>query len=368
MPSSGMTFRTSCTMRCGVGGQRSSVCPVGKALQNAFAKAEQCPGIVQSSLDAIRQQFQARPDIANHLALRKVNPLHIGRRVADVDHLGTLRAHDERRFLDRIVTDGDDQIGAINGFMHVVTFAERSRPHIEVATPGYGSLPHLRREEWNLRAADEPSDTCRAPGPGRGGAEHDQWPLGLEDHFSGAVQRSTMCDRNFDRMLRHHRDVFRLFARDVLRQFQQDRTRPLFHGDPKGIANDRRNTARTDDLERKLGQRLESTDHIDDLELGLPAAHDALLPGEHDHRHGTEQRIGCSRRQVQRARTKRGDAHTGLAGQPPVSRGHEGRALLVAGQDQLDRRVAQAFHDIQVLLAGNPENPVDALVLECGNQ
>ena len=91
-------------------------------------------------------------------------------------------------------------------------------------------------------------------------------------------------------------------------------------------------------------------------------------PGEHDHRHGTEQRVGRSRRQVQRARAERGDAHAGLAGQPAVGRGHEGRALLVAGQDQLDRRVAQAFHDIQVLLAGNPENAIDALVLECGDQ
>jgi hypothetical protein len=42
------------------------------------------------------------------------------------------------------------------------------------------------------------------------------------------------------------------FARDVLRQFQQDRTRSLFHGDPEGIANDRRNTARADDLEESL--------------------------------------------------------------------------------------------------------------------
>ena len=115
-------------------------------------------------------------------------------------------------------------------------------------------------------------------------------------------------------------------------------------------------------------KRLECADHVHDLELGLPAAHDALLTREHDHGHGAEQRVGRPRRQVQRARTERGDAHAGPAGQPPVGRSHEGRALLVTRQDQLDRRVAQAFHDIQVLLAGNPENPVDALVLECGNQ
>ena len=117
-----------------------------------------------------------------------------------------------------------------------------------------------------------------------------------------------------------------------------------------------------------LVKRLECADHVDDLEFGLPAAHDALLAREHDHGHGAEQRIGRPRRQVQRARAERGDAHAGLAGQPSVGRGHEGRALLVARQDQLDRRVAQAFHDIEVFLAGNPENSVDALVLECGNQ
>ena len=95
-----------------------------------------------------------------------------------------------------------------------------------------------------------------------------------------------------------------------------------------------------DDLEGKLGQRLECADHVNDLEFRLTTAHDALLTREHDHGHGTEQRVGGSRGQVQRARSKRGDAHAGLAGQPPVSRGHKGCALLVARQDQLDRRVA----------------------------
>ena len=167
MPSSGMTFRTSWTMRCGVGGQAILGGPVGKPLQNAFAKAKQRPGIVQSSLDAIRPAVQARPDIANHLALRKVNPLHIGRRVADVDHLGTLRAHDERRLLDRIVTDSDDQIGAINGFMHVVTFAERSGPHIEVSRPRVPvPFPICVVKNGIRGTADKSADACRAPGRG----------------------------------------------------------------------------------------------------------------------------------------------------------------------------------------------------------
>ena len=177
-----------------------------------------------------------------------------------------------------------------------------------------------------------------------------------------------MRDRNFDRVLRHDRDVLGFFAGDVLGQFQQHRARPLFHGDAEGVAHEGRNAAGADDLARQLGQRLEGADHVDDLEPGLPAAHDPLLPGDHDHRHGAEQRIGRAGRQVQRAGTERGDADARLAGQPPVGRGHERRALLVAGQDQLDRRIAQAFDDVEVLLAGNPENAVDALVLECGDQ
>ena len=201
-------------------------------------RLSKAPALCSRPFNTISQQFQARPDITNHFALRKVDSLHVGRRVADVDHLRALRTHDERRLLDRIVTDGNDQVGAINGLVHVVTLAERGRAHIELATPGYRSLSHLRREEWNLRAADESPDSCRAPRPRCGGAEHDQWPLGLEDHLGGTVERGTVSDRNFDRMLRHHRDIFSLFASDVFRQFQQNRTRSLFHGNSKGVAND----------------------------------------------------------------------------------------------------------------------------------
>ena len=78
---------------------------------------------MQPPLDAVRQQFEAWPDIAHHLALRKVHPLHVGRRIADVDHLRTFRTHDEWRLLDRIVADGDYQVGPINGFVNIVTFA-----------------------------------------------------------------------------------------------------------------------------------------------------------------------------------------------------------------------------------------------------
>jgi len=48
-----------------------------------------------------------------------------------------------------------------------------------------------------------------------------------------------------------------------------------------------------------------------------------------------------------------------------MGRGHEGGGLLVAGQDQFDLRTAQGFDEVEIFLAGNTEDAVDAFVLQC---
>ena len=58
----------------------------------------------------------------------------------------------------------------------------------------------------------------------------------------------------------------------------------------------------------------------------------------------------------------------GRAGQPPMGCGHEGRSLLVPRQDELDRRVAQRLDDVEIFLARNAEDAVDALVLQRRDQ
>src|SRR5207253_8123877 len=140
----------------------------------------------QPPLDAVSQQFQAWSYIADNFALWKVNPLDIGGRVADMDHLRTFRAHNEGRLLDRIVPDGDDQVGSIDGFVDVVALAQRSRAHIEPASACDRTLAHLRGEERNLSAPDETSDSCRAARTRCRGTKHDQRALCLENHFSGS--------------------------------------------------------------------------------------------------------------------------------------------------------------------------------------
>ena len=108
-------------------------------------------------------------------------------------------------------------------------------------------------------------------------------------------------------------------------------------------------------------------DHVHDLEAGLPAGHDAFLAGDQDHRHRAEMGVGRGGREVERARAERRDADAGPAGEPPVGRGHEAGRLLVAGDDEFDRGIAQRFDDVEVLLPGHAEDALDALVFQRGD-
>ena len=159
MPSSGMTCAH--VVNDALRRQRKAVflAAVGDAAQNAFAQRQQCAGVRQAALDAVGEQFETRPDVANHLALRKIDLLDGGRRVADMDHLRPLRAHDEGRLLDRVVADRDDQVGAVDRLVDVVALAERGRSHVKLAAAGNRPLAHLRVEERDLRAADEAADS-----------------------------------------------------------------------------------------------------------------------------------------------------------------------------------------------------------------
>ena len=68
------------------------------------------------SLPSSRSASSVRlgPDVAHDLGVREVDLLHVGRRVADMDHLRPALAHDEGRLLDRVVADGDDQVGPVH--------------------------------------------------------------------------------------------------------------------------------------------------------------------------------------------------------------------------------------------------------------
>ena len=203
MPSAGITWRTSWTMRCGV--QRSSVARSARCARMPSRSGSSAPafGSLPSSRSASRRERAA--DVAHHLGLRKVDLLDRRRLVADVDHLRPVVVHDERRLLARVVADGDDQVGLLDGVVHVVALRERGGAHVELGAAGHRALAHLRREVGNARAQDELRQVRGRARPRGRGAEHDQRPLARRG--SSAAARSSIAgagDRQLERMRRHH--------------------------------------------------------------------------------------------------------------------------------------------------------------------
>jgi hypothetical protein len=57
-----------------------------------------------------------------------------------------------------------------------------------------------------------------------------------------------------------------------------------------------------------------------------------------------------------------------MAGQPTIGSGHERCGLFVTRNNKVDFRAPQRLHDIQVFLAGNPEDSFDSFVLQSFNE
>jgi hypothetical protein len=93
--------------------------------------------------------------------------------------------------------------------------------------------------------------------------------------------------------------------------------------------------------------------------MALPAAQDALLAGDQDHRHAAEQRVGSAGTEIECARPQRRQADPGLAGEPAIGCGHERGRLLVAGKDELDRRAPERFDAARFSSPRDAEDPLD---------
>ena len=214
--------------------RRQREAALGRAVADAAAGCSSRSGssaeaVVQPALEPVGQQRQARADIADHLGMREVDLLDIGRREADMDHLRPARAHEEGRLLDRVVADGDDQVGAVDRLVHVVPLRQRGRAHDrDSCAAGHRALAHLGVEERNPGAPDElgqPGGQAAAGWPPRPAS-----PAAARPPGSSPAARSSAAGvrhRHLDRVRRHQRHVRRFFAGDVLGQLQVHRPRPL---------------------------------------------------------------------------------------------------------------------------------------------
>jgi hypothetical protein len=121
-------------------------------------------------------------------------------------------------------------------------------------------------------------------------------------------------------------------------------------------------------LRRVLADRAKQLHQVEVLMALLVHAGGGGLARDGHYRRTVHVRVGHAGDQVGGARPQCGQAHARPAGQAPIDVGHEGRALLVPHGDEADAAIQQRVHDIEVLLAGQPEDVFHSLVFQAADQ
>ena len=108
----------------------------------------------------------------------------------------------------------------------------------------------------------------------------------------------------------------------------------------------------------------EDADQVDVLMRFLVHTLEVGLAGERDQRRAVQKSIRDRCDKIGGPGSEGTQADTGSAGQTPVGVGHVRAALFMADRHEPDRGIGQGLVEMQCLLAGNPEDVLDALCLE----
>ena len=219
---------------------------------------------------------------------------------------------------------------------------------------------------WRPRAkARSPSDARRRSTPlpastiGRSDAAMSRAAWSIASSVGSGRYASVGCERlrGVARLGRHRGEV--------LGQLDVGRAWLLELGDPERLADDLGDRVDPGDPRVPLRDRVEHPDDVDELMGLLVELVRAGLAGQRDHRRPVEKGVGDPGDEVRRARAQGRHGDRGVAGQPAVDVGHEGRALLVPGRHVADPlRPAECVEQVERLLAGDREHIVAALGLE----
>jgi hypothetical protein len=282
---------------------------------------------------------------------------------ADVDHLGAALGHEEGRLLDDVVADVDDQVRRLDRAVDEV--ARRQRRAAEEL--GMGLVDHplaeLGGDEGDPGLLDQLEKHPAGHLAVRPGADDEQRRSRRLDLPNRRVHRFLVGGRPADEAP-VKRPSLRLLLGDILGEFEVHRPGLLLLGEPEGLPNPARYVVGRRELVGEFGDRPHHRDHVEDLEPALLRFLDRLLAGDHQDRHSAELGISGGGDEVGRSGPEGGEAHTGLAGMAPIGRRHEARPLLVAGEDQPDPRARQAVEEVEILLARDSEDIVDAFFLQ----
>ncbi len=180
------------------------------------------------------------------------------------------------------------------------------------------------------------------------------------------VDQAGIADRRF--VPKALAPAFALRREKIGGQRERDRSRPRSAEEMKGALDGGGNLLRVVDGLRPAADGREAIDLVGHLvERAQTLADQRRRNVGHDHQHGLRAGEGLDegRQRIGRAGAGRDNDHTWLSGRSRVAVGHEGRALLVAGEDVGDVPLAdQGIVDGEVVDAGEPEDVADALTAQ----
>ena len=155
----------------------------------------------------------------------------------------------------------------------------------------------------------------------------------------------------------------------VVGQLEVGGARLLALGDGEGLAHRLGDDLRVVDARVPLRHGLHHPHDVDVLVALLVHLREARLARQRDHRRAVEVGVGEAGDEVGRAGPERAEADARPAGQAAVGVGHERPALLVPDRQELDRLgVVERIVQVERLLARDPEDVLDALVLEAPDE
>lgn len=104
--------------------------PVGDPRKDPTSEMDQGFCVRKPVPEPVRQELEGGADIPDDFSLREIELLDSRRLVADVNDLRSVIIHDKGRLLDGFVTDRDDEISLLDGFMDVVSLGKRGSAQI----------------------------------------------------------------------------------------------------------------------------------------------------------------------------------------------------------------------------------------------
>ncbi len=304
------------------------------------------------------------PDPSLDPDLERVGLVDLGDRAMDVDDgLVPRRVPALRCVLDEVVADRHHDVGPVEAEVRVVAHHESDRAERVRMVVGEDALPEERGGDGEVQTLGETDERVhRAVASNTGSREDHRGRRGFQDLRRPADLRFRRC--RIDRHVDTQRHALRLLLGDVFRQDQEGRTGTLGPRLLERLAHHLRYRFVDGDHAAPLRDRAEQFHEVEGLVGLLVEPVEPGLRGDGHERMRVEVGVRDPEHQVDRARAERGQAHARMSRERAVGVRHERRAAFVTRRDEADRRVRDRIDHVEVLFARQPEDVLDALVLE----